>query len=423
MPRFLHTADIHLDSPMVGLERYDGAPIDRLRSSTRRALKRMVELAIEQRVDFVLIAGDLYDGTWRDYNTGLFLRKTLEALIDAKIPVYIIAGNHDAQNKMTRSLSLPEGITMLETDKPETISLPEIDVMIHGQGFATAAVTQDLSVRYPAPVAGCLNIGMLHTCVAGAEGHERYAPCSVEGLRAKGYDYWALGHIHVRHNVADDPSIVFPGNLQGRHIRETGPKGCLIVDLEPGQEPRSTFHRLDVMRWEVCDLDASNLERPSDLIGLVDQGLRRLLDEEDDPDRLLAVRVRVLGATRWHEAFVADSARWINEIRAEGLSIDGDRLWIERVKLSTRPRLRASERDGDGPIDALMSLVDSYRTDEQKLRDLGDRLADLRRKLPSEFTTGDDPLSLDDPDWLREMLDRAGPLLLHRLRSASEPRS
>lgn len=420
MPRFLHAADIHLDSPMCGLERYDGAPVDRIRTGTRRALEGLVALAIAERVDFVLIAGDLYDGDWRDYNTGLFLRRTLGKLSEARIPVFIIAGNHDAENKMTRSLSMPAGIQMLATDRPQTVRLDDLGVAIHGQGFATAAVTQDLSLHYPEAARGYLNIGMLHTCVSGAEGHERYAPCSVAGLRTRGYDYWALGHIHLRQNVNDDPSIAFPGNLQGRHVRETGPKGCLIVDAEPGSPPRSTFHRLDVLRWEVRDLDASDLEHPDDLLDLAVESFRELLDEENDPDRLVAVRVRVLGATRWHDRFIADGPRWVNELRALGQEAGGDRLWIERVKLSTRPPARFTE-DGDGPIDALVRLVDSYRTDDEKLRELGSRLADLRRKLPPEFTSGDDPVSLDDPDWLREMLDRAGPLLVQRLRGSQEP--
>ncbi|QDV37353.1 metallophosphoesterase family protein [Tautonia plasticadhaerens] len=423
MPRFLHAADIHLDSPMCGLERYDGAPIDRIRTGTRRALERLVNLAIEQRVDFVLIAGDLYDGDWRDYNTGLFLRRTLGRLSEAGIPVYIIAGNHDAENRMTRSLSMPEGVKLLATDRPETVRVDSLDVAVHGQGFATPAVTIDLSASYPDPVRGCLNVGMLHTCVAGAEGHERYAPCAVDGLRAKGYDYWALGHIHLRHEVHDDPPIAFPGNLQGRHVRETGPKGCLIVDLEPGQGARSTFHRLDVMRWEVLDLDASGLSHPDDLLGRAAQAFREIIDLEDDPDRLIAVRVRVLGASAWHDRFMADGGRWINEIRAQGLDAGGDRLWVERVKLATRPPTRPDDDGGDGPIDALMRLVDSYRADDDRLRELAGRLSELRRKLPPEFSSGDDAVCLDDPDWLREMLDRVGPMLIHRLRAAREPLS
>lgn len=422
MPRFLHTADIHLDSPMCGLERYDGAPIDRIRTGTRRALERLVGLAIELRVDFVLIAGDLYDGDWRDYNTGLFLRRVLGRLVESGIRVYIIAGNHDAENRMTRSLSMPEGVKLLATDWPETVRLDAMDVAIHGQGFATPAVTKDLSAGYPDPVRGCLNIGMLHTCIAGAEGHERYAPCTVDGLRAKGYDYWALGHIHLRHDVYHDPPIVFPGNPQGRHVRETGPKGCLVVDLEPGQAARTTFHRLDVMRWEVLDLDATDLAHPDDLLARAAEAFQGLLDQEDDHDRLIAVRVRVLGATSWHDRVMSASSRWINEIRAQGLDAGGDRLWVERVKLATRPPTRPDVDSGDGPIDALMRLVDSYRVDDEKLRELAGRLTDLRRRLPPEFTSGEDAVCLDDPDWLREMLDRVGPMLIHRLRAAWEPR-
>jgi DNA repair protein SbcD/Mre11 len=422
MVTFLHAADIHLDSPLCGLERYEGAPVDRIRSGTRRALERLVDLALERRVDFVLIAGDLYDGDWRDYNTGLFLLRTLGRLGEAGIPTYVITGNHDAANRMTRSLRLPDGVRMLSTDRPETVRVAGLDVAIHGQGFATAAVTQDLSAAYPAPVSGCLNIGMLHTCVAGVEGHQRYAPCTVAGLRAKGYDYWALGHVHHRQVLHDDPPIVFPGNLQGRHARETGPKGCLIVEAEPGRAARSEFHRLDVLRWEVCELDASGWDHPDDLIDRAADGLRQLLGAEDDAGRLLAVRICVVGRTRCHDRFLAEGVRWVNEVRAQGLAVGDNRLWVERVKVATLPPARAADAGSDGPIDVLMDLIDAYRDDEQKLLELGERLADLRRKLPPELMAGDDAPPFGDPVWLRSVLDGAGPLLLHRLRAASAPR-
>src|SRR3954464_3372411 len=132
---FLHAADIHLDSPLRGLERYEHAPVDRIRGANRRAFERMIGLAVDRRVDFVLIAGDLYDGDWRDYNTGLYLVKELGRLRDHKIPVYLIAGNHDAANKMTRALTLPENVRLLAHDRPETVRLDELDVAIHGQSF------------------------------------------------------------------------------------------------------------------------------------------------------------------------------------------------------------------------------------------------------------------------------------------------
>ncbi len=185
-----------------GLEQYEGAPVQEIRNAARRALSNLVDLAIDQKVAFVLIAGDLYDGDWRDYNTGLFFVDQVRRLREADIPLYLISGNHDAANKMTRTLRMPENVTFFSADRPETALLPDLDVAIHGQSFATAAVYDDLSEGYPLADSGRFNIGMLHTCAAGREGHDRYAPCSIEGLKSKGYDYWALGHIHLRTDVA-----------------------------------------------------------------------------------------------------------------------------------------------------------------------------------------------------------------------------
>ena len=230
--KFVHAADIHLDSPLRGLERYEGAPIEAVRSATRDALANLVQTAIDESVDLVLIAGDLYDGDWKDYNTGLFLVAQLRRLHEAGIRVLLISGNHDAASRITRALRLPESVTVFATSRPETVVLGDLEVAVHGQGYASQAVTCDLSVDYPEPVPGCFNIGLLHTSADGREGHEPYAPCTVPSLVARGYDYWALGHVHRREVLHRDPWIVFPGNLQGRHVRETGAKGATLVTVE-----------------------------------------------------------------------------------------------------------------------------------------------------------------------------------------------
>ena len=236
MFRWLHAADLHLDSPLRGLEQYEGAPVEALRGATRRALENLVRLAIAERVAFVVIAGDVYDGDWQDFNTGLFFDRQMRCLRDARIPVYVIRGNHDAQNRMTKTLRLPDNVRYLANDRPETVEVAGAGVLLHGQGFEKAAVTADLSQGYPQAVKGHCNIGLLHTCATGRDGHEPYAPCNVGDLSAKGYDYWALGHIHAAENLAPagDPPICFPGNLQGRHAREVGPKGCTLVTVENG---------------------------------------------------------------------------------------------------------------------------------------------------------------------------------------------
>ena len=232
MPTFLHAADIHLDSQLHGLERYEGAPVDAIREATRRAFKNLVLAAIDRKVAFLLLVGDLYDGDWKDYRTGLFFNRQMSRLREAGVPVIVVSGNHDAASQLTKHLNPPANVHFLDTKAPETLVLEALRVALHGQGYASRVVKDDLSAAYPAPIPGLLNVGLLHTSVDGREGHEPYAPCTLEGLQNRGYAYWALGHVHAREVLAEDPWIVFPGNLQGRHAKETGPKGATLVEYE-----------------------------------------------------------------------------------------------------------------------------------------------------------------------------------------------
>ena len=176
MFKFLHAADLHLDSPLQGLDRYDGAPVGRIRGATREAMINLVDLAVAERVRFVLIAGDFFDGAWRDYNTGLFFNAQMNRLGDAGIPVLLISGNHDAESEVTKSLTLPPHVRRLPVDRPATHVFDDLGVAVHGQGFATRAVLSNLAVAYPPAIGGLLNLGLLHTSATVADGHERYAP-------------------------------------------------------------------------------------------------------------------------------------------------------------------------------------------------------------------------------------------------------
>jgi DNA repair protein SbcD/Mre11 len=173
----LHAADIHLDSPLRGLSMYEDAPTAELRSATRRAFDGLVDLAIEDEVGLVLLAGDVFDGDWPHYATGAHFVRQMLRLQEAGIAVVAIAGNHDAESKLTKSLRLPGNVTMLSTRRPQTWTNEELGVAVHGQGYATPAVLEDLCRAYPAPVPGLINIGLLHTSADGRPGHERYAPC------------------------------------------------------------------------------------------------------------------------------------------------------------------------------------------------------------------------------------------------------
>jgi DNA repair protein SbcD/Mre11 len=415
--KFIHTADIHLDSPLRGLERYEGAPVEEMRRATRQALQKLVQLALDEAVAFVVIAGDVYDGDWKDYGTGLFFVQQMLRLREARIPVVAIHGNHDAENRMTRLLDMRDSVRVLSARKPETVRAAELaiqaNVTFHGQSFATAAILENLVPHYPSADRNAFNIGLLHTCLTG-EGHDPYAPCTPQDLRGKGYDYWALGHIHTRNDGAfSDPPIVFPGNIQGRHIREQGAKGCVIVSVDGQNKATVEFRALDVLRWVHCEIPAGGAASPDDLLEKFAADLHGKLREHDGLP--LAVRVTLKGDCLAHKQLAAAPERWTNEIRSTAIDISGGAAWVEKVLIRTslpRPDRNAL---GDGPLDELLRTLRDIEGDEAALACLSEELSDLRRKLPTELTDGEDSLNLDDPVRLREFLSEIEPLLLARI--------
>jgi len=291
--KLLHAADLHIDSPMVGLLAYEEAPAEELRLATRLALGNLIDTALEEDADALLLAGDIFDGDWPHYGTGVHFVSEMARLREANIPVVIVAGNHDAESKLTKSLRLPDNVHVLDTRKPQTVIFEELGLAVHGQGYATPAVLEDLSAGYPAPIAGMINVGLLHTSADGRPGHERYAPCSVSGLQQRGYDYWALGHVHHREVLSTEPPIVFPGNLQGRGLRETGPKGATMIELSHDRLVTLEHRVLDVVRWDLIEVDATGCVGRDDACERVATAVRHAA--RGAGDRLLAARIVITG--------------------------------------------------------------------------------------------------------------------------------
>ena len=412
--RFIHAADLHLDSPLKGLERYADAPAGEIREAPRQALKNLVQLAVEQRVAFVVISGDVYDGDWPDYNTGVFFAAQMSRLREAGIRVALIRGNHDAASQITRELKLPENVHVFPSQQPATLVLDEFGVAIHGQSFATQSVTDDLSLNYPAACRGLFNIGMLHTSAGGREGHENYAPCTVAGLVAKGYDYWALGHVHQREELWHDPWIVFPGNLQGRHVRETGPKGCSIVTVEDCRVTEVEHKTLDVVRWCECDVRADGARDRDELLSRVQSALRLAVDAADG--RLLAARVIVRGVCPAHGDVVQHVEQFIADCRVAANDLGSGRVWIEKVQLATRAELDMDDlAAGTDPLAQLLQFCRRLPDNPVVLSDLLTDFRDLHQKLPLELRQGPDALRLDDPTFLVGLLPEIEQLLVPRL--------
>jgi DNA repair protein SbcD/Mre11 len=355
--RFLHCADLHLDSPLRGLEADPDAPVDKIRGATREALVNLVDFAIAQRLDFVVASGDLYDGDWQDWRTGQFLIGQIARLGNAGIPFIGIRGNHDAESVITRRLRMPETARLLDHRRAETYRLSNLPVSIHGQSFATKAVTDNIAADYPAPDPDRFNIGVLHSSVGERELHDNYAPCSVAQLGFHGYDYWALGHVHNREVLTRDPWIVFPGNLQGRHINETGAKGAMLVTVVDGKVTDASLVAFDTVRWARIEVPLAHDASEDDALTEVRAALATAFEQAEG--RLLATRITLTGACAAHESFSQDPGAARERIRAEALSVAGPgMIWTERIDFATtRLALAKVEDDRQGAFDALIRAL------------------------------------------------------------------
>jgi predicted phosphodiesterase len=413
--RFLHGADIHLDSPLRGLERYEGAPVDEVRGATRRAFGNLVALARSEQVDFVVIAGDLYDGDWQDFNTGLCFARGMAELGESGIAVYVVRGNHDAASRLTRSLRLPTNVHLLSERAPETRVDERLGLAVHGQSFATAAVLEDLAARYPAALPQHFNLGLLHTALSGREGHAPYAPTTEQVLRAKGYDYWALGHVHAREVVSTDPWVVYPGNLQGRHVRERGAKGAELVTVEDGVIS-TVSHPCDVLRFDELALDIDGLVDLDALLERAQGEVKTHLAAAEG--RILGLRVRLIGTGPLQRTLAARGDAVVQELRAMALDVGGGDAWLEKVLFEARPSVDLVRlADGDDPVALLANELAALAAPEALLEFADASLKDLRLKLPSEVAV-DEGLALDDPAVLRDLLREAEDEILARLGGA-----
>ena len=410
--KFIHCADIHLDTPLQGLAEYPGAPVSEIRNATRRAFEKVVQAAISEKIDFLIIAGDLYDTGLKSFESALYFNKQMAHLQDAGIDVYVIYGNHDAASKLIKQLRPPRNVHIFRATEPQTFLNDELRVALHGQSFATPAVTEDLAAQYPSPAPGIFNVGVLHTNLAGISEHANYAPCSLETLKNKGYQYWALGHVHNRQIVCTDPYIVYPGNIQGRNGREQGEKSCELVTVgEAGAVSVRTIPT-SVVPWVEEAIDVSGSESLEDVYDKVRAALARLIS--DDKERVTALRVRVFGTTTAH----AELSRDLDEVRNEVISIANEcgsgLLWVERVQVATTPHVNFEALfSRDDPIGEVVRIAAALRQNPESVASC-EAIVELQKKLPGELAEGAEPITVNLEN-LGTAMQEAESLLLARL--------
>jgi DNA repair exonuclease SbcCD nuclease subunit len=338
----------------------------------------------------------------------------------AGIPVYLLYGNHDADSEMTRGLELPDNVHVFSSRKAETFRIDSQRVALHGRSFKVAATTENLLPGYPEPVSGWLNIGVLHTALEGNAEHAKYAPCSVAELQAKGYQYWALGHVHEHWMLRGEVTIAYPGNLQGRHIRELGARGALLVTAEDGEITEVDCLEVDVLRWHSAEVDISEVSDRRGAVRAAGHALERALDAT--PAHLpLAVRVLFTGRSTAHAALAADEMQLRQEVVAQAVALDPDRIWIEKVRVASEAlgtEQSPFSEEAQVALADLAGLTALAGDDPDFVQSLQADCMALLEKLPHEVLQASadlQSLRQDPLPQLQERLRQAIPMLMGRV--------
>lgn len=404
---FVHSADLHIDSPLVGLSFKDKAVAARFTQAGRRAVEALVNETIASNAAFLIVAGDIFDGDWKDVTTGLFFVRAISELHRRGIPVFMVRGNHDADSLMSRELPYPRTVRQFSSSKAETIALDDFKVALHGRSFPQRLMSADFVSTYPMRREGWVNIGVLHTSLDGSRGHEGYAPCTIDDLKRYGYDYWALGHVHAAEIVCRDPWIVFPGNLQGRNPRETGAKGAVRVTVEDGRIVDVAPLVLDSARWDHIRVDVSGDATEADLFGRVKTALEAA--QAASGGRPLAARITLSGTTPLHNRLVAQQEELLDDLRAAGFQAASD-CWVEQVRIKTSSPPPAMHHASDAESTDVEGLLSTAATNQKFEAALSDLVKTITEKMPKDLRE-----EFAQSEAVRTLSSDARALLLGRL--------
>ncbi len=414
MLKFVHAADIHLDSPFMGLAEVAPDVQKLLCDATFKAFDNVIGLCLSENVDFLLLAGDIYDAKDRSLRAQLRFRDGLARLDEAGIRTFVAHGNHDPLDGWKADLKWPDLVHVFSADRVESVVYErdgEARAIIHGISFGKAEVRDNLAVRFARQDSPLFQVGLLHGNVGSNTGHENYAPCTRQDLDLSGLDYWALGHVH-NHQILSErgPCVVYSGNTQGRHINESGPRGCFLVSVDDSGDVEPQFVPTDVVRWQSADL---SIEGIADIDGLIDEGSRCLSDVQGASDgRPTICRLTITGRGPMHSELcnLPRQDEYLEEIREAGARL-APVVFIADVRLKTGPdvnidvRMKSQDIVGD-----CLRLVREYQTDDERLKE-------FRSCLDELFNHRDVRRYLErfEDEAVIEMLQSAQSLLLDEL--------
>ena len=347
---FVHCADLHLDSPFEGVNAIDPNVAQVMREATFGAFENVVSMAIDEKVDFLIVAGDVYDGADRSLRAQLRFRDALTRATEADIECIVVHGNHDPLDGWEADLAMPDGVHRFGGSEVEMVPIErdrrEI-ARVYGVSYPVREVRQNLVSQFKREEGVPFAIGVLHCNVGGNSDHDNYAPCSLEDLRASGMDYWALGHIHTKSVLCENnPCVIYPGNTQGRSVRETGPRGCYLIRVDETANIRPTFFETHEVRWFHDDSTVVNINELQSIDELLN-ALTEVLESsrEQSGGRPAIARLRIVGRGDLHTDLRRNETErdLLSQLR-DSESGRQDFVWVESVRISTQPIIDIDQR-------------------------------------------------------------------------------
>ena len=414
--RFVHTADIHLDSPLRSLALRNRDLAELIGDATRRALVAIVDLCLEEQVDALVIAGDLYDGDQTSMKTARFLASQMERLHRAGIKVFKVRGNHDAMSRITQELILPPSVKVFG-GRAEAVELRAgtLDIVLHGLSFAKPQAPESLLPKFKQPTPDAINIGILHTSLAGAPGHDVYAPCSAAELHGWGFDYWALGHIHTRAQHAGARTVIMPGIPQGRDINEAGPKTASLVTIRDDRSIVVEERPTSLAQFERIPVDLSGVETWHGAVEAVEHAVGRARDRAVSEHLVGRLMLRGDTPLAWRLRRDRDLLLAEVEQRLEGIG----RSWVDKIELGVAAPVAAGAPSSADPVLELGELMRDDILDQHGIRQtVREMVESVRGELPPEARGfgGDSEAAFDA--FLDRLLDEGCEDVIARLKTS-----
>jgi len=379
--RFIHCADLHLDTPFLGITAESTEIISAVRESTFEAFNSVVRLAIETGAEFLLLAGDIFDAGKQSVRAVLKFRDMLQELDRHGIRIFMVHGNHDPAQNAFSAVSWPDSTHVFPSSRPETVPFHTKDgstVSVTGQSHETASIKQNLAAHFPERPDSEFRIALLHAHAGTSSMHAPYAPCNISQLKQQGFDYWALGHVHRAKILAARPHIVYPGCIQGRSFRETGPRGCYSVEVENSQVKEIIFQELDAVRWIEADLPVNDFSTIDSLEPAIEEKIDQMFGKSSA--RPLICRIRLTGRGPLYRELYRESTRneLVERIR-ENLSGAHPFVWLQEIRAACQPEFDIKERmKGDDFLAKALEAGEELLEQDRALEVFATLLSDRR---------------------------------------------